>query len=107
MLRRKLEIITLVAVAVVIAILAAGATRESTEAGNHPLPVASHNRIDPATMQLKVDIFNLNERRSICRTKRADTRAMSAFGGKLTWLLRRRMSAFDPKRTLAPLSASL
>ncbi|MGA7734114.1 MAG: hypothetical protein WCB22_01465 [Pseudolabrys sp.] len=59
MLRRKLEIITLVAVAVVIAILAAGATRESTEAGNHPLPVASHNRIDPATMQLKVDIFNL------------------------------------------------
>ena len=60
MLRRKLEIITLVAaVAVVIAVLAAGATRESTEAGNHPLPVASHNRIDPATMQLKVDIFNL------------------------------------------------
>ena len=60
MLRRKLEIITLVAAdAVVIAILAAGAPRESTEAGNHPLPVASHSRIDPATMQLKVDIFNL------------------------------------------------
>ncbi|MGB9019996.1 MAG: hypothetical protein WCC77_20480 [Pseudolabrys sp.] len=60
MLRRKLEIIMLVAaVAVVIAILAAGATRESTEAGSRPLPVASHNRIDPATMQLKVDIFNL------------------------------------------------
>jgi len=47
------------AVAVGIAILAAGASRESTGAGNHPLPVASHNRIDPATMQLKVDIFNL------------------------------------------------
>jgi hypothetical protein len=60
MLRGKLEIIALVAaVAVVIAILAAGATRESTEAGHHPLPVASHNRIDPATMQLKVDIYNL------------------------------------------------
>ena len=60
MLRRKLELIMLVAaVAVIIAILAAGATWESTEAGNHPLPVASHNRIDPATMQLKVDIFNL------------------------------------------------
>jgi hypothetical protein len=60
MLRTKLEIIMLVAaVAVVSAILAAGATRESTEAGNHPLPVASHNRIDPATMQLKLDIFNL------------------------------------------------
>jgi hypothetical protein len=60
MLRRKLEIITLMAaVAVIIAILVAGTTRESTEAGNHPLSVASHNRIDPATMQLKVDIFNL------------------------------------------------
>jgi hypothetical protein len=60
MLRTKLEIIMLVAaVAVVSAILATGATRESTEAGNHPLPVASHNRIDPATMQLKLDIFNL------------------------------------------------
>ena len=46
MLRRKLEIIMLVAaVAVVIAILAAGAIRESTEAGNHPLPVASHNQL--------------------------------------------------------------
>jgi uncharacterized lipoprotein YajG len=56
----KFEIIMLVAaIAVAIAILAAGATRESTVAGNHPLPVASHNRIDPATMQLKVDIFNL------------------------------------------------
>ena len=55
MLRRKLEIIMLAAaVAFAIAILAAGAT------GNHPLPVASHNRIDPATMQLKVDIFNLH-----------------------------------------------
>jgi hypothetical protein len=61
MLRRKLEIIMLAAaVAFAIAILAAGATRESTEAGNHPPPVASHNRIDPATMQLKVDIFNLH-----------------------------------------------
>ena len=47
------------AVAVAIAILAAVATSESKEAPNHPLPVASHNRIDPATMQLKVDIFNL------------------------------------------------
>ena len=47
------------AVVVAIAILAADATRENTEAGHHPLPVASHNRIDPATMQLKVDIFNL------------------------------------------------
>ena len=54
MLKGKFEIIMLVAaIAVAIAILAAGA------AGNHPLPVASHNRIDPATMQLKVDIFNL------------------------------------------------
>jgi len=61
MLKGKFEIIMLVAaVAVVIAILAVSATRESTEAGNHPLPVASHNRIDPATMQLKVDIFNLH-----------------------------------------------
>ena len=60
MLRRKLEIIMLVAaIAIVVAILAAGATTESTKAGNHPLPVASHNRIDSATMQLKVDIFNL------------------------------------------------
>ena len=60
MLRGKLEIVMLVAaVVVVIAVFAAGATRESTVAGNHPLPVASHNRIDPATMQLKVDIFNL------------------------------------------------
>ena len=61
MLKGKFEIIMLVtAVAVAIAILVAGATRESTEARNHPLPVASHNRIDPATMQLKVDIFNLH-----------------------------------------------
>jgi hypothetical protein len=61
MLRRKHEIIMLAAaVAFAIVILAAGATRESTEAGNHRLPVASHNRIDPATMQLKVDIFNLH-----------------------------------------------
>ena len=61
MLKGKFEIIMLVAaVAVAIAILAAGATRERTEAGIHPLPVASHNRIDPATMQLKVDIFNLH-----------------------------------------------
>jgi len=57
---RKLEIIMLVAaIAVVIAIVAIGATRESTEAANHLRPVASHNQIDPATMQLKVDIFNL------------------------------------------------
>jgi len=39
--------------------VAIGATRESTEAANHLRPVASHNQIDPATMQLKVDIFNL------------------------------------------------
>jgi len=43
MLKGKFEMIMLVAaVAVAIAILAAGATRESTEAGNHRLPVASH-----------------------------------------------------------------
>jgi len=61
MLKRKFEIIMLVAaVAVAIAILTVGATWESTQARNHPLPVASHNRIDPATMQLKVDIFNLH-----------------------------------------------
>jgi hypothetical protein len=55
--RRKFEIIMLVAAAAVaIAILAAGVT---TKAGNHPLPIASHNKIDPTTLQLKVDIFNL------------------------------------------------
>jgi hypothetical protein len=60
MLKGKLELIMLVAaIAVVIAIVAIGATRESTEAANHLRPVASHNQIDPATMQLKVDIFNL------------------------------------------------
>jgi hypothetical protein len=56
---RKFEIIMLVAAAVAIAILAVGVTTERTGAGNHPLPTASHNRIDPATLQLKVDIFNL------------------------------------------------
>ena len=56
----KFDMIMLVAtVFVAIAILAAGATRERTGTGNHPLPIASHNRIDPATMQLRVDIYSL------------------------------------------------
>jgi hypothetical protein len=61
MLKGKFEMIMLVAaVAVAIAILAAGATRESTEARNHRLPVASHNRIDPATARGQCPLFALS-----------------------------------------------
>jgi hypothetical protein len=58
---RKFEMMMFVAATgVVVAILTTGVTSEKTRAGNHPLPIASHNRIDPATLQLKVDIFNLH-----------------------------------------------
>jgi hypothetical protein len=55
---RKFEMIMFVAATAVVVAITIGATRERTEAGNQPL--ASHNRIDPATLQLKVDIFNLH-----------------------------------------------
>jgi len=55
----KFEITLVVAAVAIVAIFAVVVTTERTKAGNHPLPIASHNRIDPATLQLKLDIFNL------------------------------------------------
>jgi hypothetical protein len=54
---RKFEIILFAAATAVVVAITIGAR---TGAGNQPLPIASHNRIDPATLQLKVDIFNLH-----------------------------------------------